>query len=65
MIPNGSKPPLPLEREMKTAEGVSEAAVGDRKPVVAGRAEQGRVKVERGAKRPDLEAVLRSEQVGP
>ena len=47
MIPNGSKPPLLLEREMKNAEGVSEAAVGDRKPVVAGWAEQSRVKVER------------------
>ncbi len=32
---------------MKNAEGVSEAAVGVRKPVVAGWAEQGRVKVER------------------
>ena len=32
--------------------------------MAVGWAEQGRVKVERGAKRADLEAVLRSEQVG-
>ena len=47
MIPSGSKPSLLLEREMKNAEGVSEAAVGVRKPVVAGWAKQYRVKVER------------------
>ena len=43
MIPDGDKPPLPLEREMK-----SEAAVGDRKPVAAGWAQQNRVKASEG-----------------
>jgi len=37
LTPNGGKPPLLLETEMKeNAEGVSEAGVGVRKPVAAG-----------------------------
>jgi hypothetical protein len=48
LTPNGGKPPLLLETEMnKNAEGVSEAAVSDRKPVAVGWAQQSRVKVER------------------
>src|ERR1019366_4183600 len=59
LIPVGSKPPLLAEREMieerRSRPQAGGVGVGGAKPGQGGE----------GAKRPDLEAVLRSEQVGP